>query len=226
MKNLLLTIALTFVLLNVAKADLGVPTIQAICKVTFDDTTTIEGIISFGRGGYDYSYRPSGFCLLHENMVYQLILYSFPFVKCTPYSWGDYRNGKSKLFYADNQDAQGYPMGNYEYNSSDSILTKTTELIEAYKLSDKMILYLSIPYHLYVGPDSESILIPVKKILSVEVVLNPSQVWLNKIEEARKKLIEEQKKDAWEDYLEPVWYHEIIGDEKQVTYLKQYFRNQ
>jgi len=223
MKRLLLTLSITFVLLNVVKADLGAPTIQAICKVTLNDNKIVEGVISFGKGGYDYNYRPSGFCFIHSENVYQLNLFSFSFVKFTPNNYGAYRDGKSKLFYAENQNIQSYPNSTFEFKESERMLTKSTEMKEGYKLQDNMVLYMTIPLHLYVGIDSEKQMINVENIKSVELLRTPSKEWISKIDSARKKLIEEQKKDEWMDYMEPVWYHEIINDEKQVTYLKQFF---
>ena len=41
------------------------------------------------------------------------------------------------------------------------------------------------------------------------------------IEEAR---VERTKKDsAWMDYIEPVWYHEVIKDKEYKCYLMRYF---
>ena len=112
----LLSIFLSLALIGTTKADLGAPTIQAICKVTLKDGKTVEGIITFGPGGYDYNYRPHGFCFVHDRGTKQLKLYNFSFRRLTPANNGDHRAGTSKLYYVENISKQRYPRSSYEFD--------------------------------------------------------------------------------------------------------------
>ena len=225
LKKIILTVLMTFTFIGTIRADLGAPTIQAICKVTLKDGKIVEGIISFGSGGYEYNYRPHGFCFVHDNGTKQLILYNFSFQKFTPENYGAFRDGSAKLYYAQNVTSHGNLQPTFEFNEKERTLIKTSLDKDEYKLLDEMIMYKKLPLSLYVGlsrnNEDEKIKVKISEIKSVEILEEPGKGWLDVIEIARKK--RELDKDAWEDYMEPVWYHEIITDKEKVNYLNQFF---
>lgn len=228
MAKIISTLILSFIAFSSSTRvlDLGVPTIQAICKVTLTDDRTIEGIITFGSGGYEYNYKPNGFCFVHDRGVKQFILYGFDFQGLTPNSFGAFRRGTSKLYYANNLGSGKYPEKTTEFDSTKSIVTITTTEIDQFELSDQMVMYDSLPLALYVGyKDSESYKLTVNtnEIKSVKILKQPSQKWLDLIENARLRINEAQKEEYWTDYMEPAWYHEIIENKDLVEYLKKYF---
>ena len=53
-------------------------------------------------------------------------------------------------------------------------------------------------------------IISVDEIDRFELIVKPSERWLELIRKARERL--HNSNDAWEDYQEPLWYHEIRTD--------------
>lgn len=221
MKRLIciLLFALSF---SIVKADLGIPTIQAICKVTLKDGTTTTGIISFGKGGYYYHYRPHGFCFVHVMGIVNLNLYDLRFRKFSPDAYQPYTIGEARLYYIRNRNVQNAPETEYGVNDSTRLLKRSTIDEDQFDMLDEMVMYTSIPLSMYVEDEgTATIQIPVSEIKSVEILTKPGKAWLNLIEEARKR----HRKEAgdWEDYIEPVWYHEVIQDPEMVKELSKYF---
>ncbi len=211
---------LLFLSFSLAKADLGIPTIQAICKVTLKDGSTVEGMISFGEGGYAYHYRPHGFCFIHEMGAVSLKLYDFDFRSFEPNRFHAYREGKARLYYLQNKNFQIAPETEYGINDSTQTLTRSTLDRDDFQLMDEMVMYKSLSQSLFVEGEKEKIRIAVSEIQSVELLENPGKAWLDLIKAARKKYEKESDDD---ESTEPVWYHEIIGDKALLEELKGYF---
>jgi hypothetical protein len=228
MRILFLFILLIFTSEKPVGLDLGAPEIQAVCKVTLNDGKTIEGFITFGTGGYEYKYRPHGFCFEHDNGTKQLILYNFKFNLSNLDSYGSYRNGTSKLRYVENISKRYYPKPKTEYDKGNKILTITNTDVKKYKILDNMVMYKKLPLSLSLGYNAkelnEKLTIPVNKIQSVKLLKKPSKSSLEIIKKAREKQAKSEKENGyWVDYLAPVWYHEIISNQERVDYLSKYF---
>lgn len=210
--------------------DLGLPEIQAVCKVTLNDGKTIEGFITFGTGGYDYMYRRHGFCRLHENGEREIISYDFPFKLSSYYRYGNHQTGTKKLYYAENI-VQGTGMGKHtkkEFNEKEGTLTVTKTDVEKYRLLDEMVMYKKIPLDLFLAykenNESEKVTIKMNEIKSIELLKNPSTSSLEIIKKARERQSKAEEEDEyWVDYQPPVWYHEIITDQEKVNYLSKFF---
>jgi len=230
--KIFLALFLTTVFFGSSKADLGAPFIQAVCKVTLITGEEIDGIITFGRGGYYGKYRPHGFCFAFSNGTHQLKLYGFTFKSLTPENLGAFRAGRARLFYVKNVTEQFYPETKKEWDEERHILSITTSDKSQYKLEDKMPLYKELPIHFHVGfddaKDDGKTEIKVSDIYAVELLENPGEFWLNKIKSAREKLTKKIDDDVardgntWQDYQEPAWYHEIIRDDETLNYLVQF----
>jgi len=133
-------------------ADLGVPTIQAIACVELIDGKKLEGIISLGKGGYNYNYHPNAFCFIHKNDNYQLIPINLEFRKFVPNNYGHVRNKSSELFYAKNISKQQYPKKTFKLESikNEKILKKMIYEEENYVLTKNITLYTKLPTTLFV----------------------------------------------------------------------------
>ncbi|MBJ6367867.1 hypothetical protein [Snuella sedimenti] len=96
-----------------------------------------------------------------------------------------------------------------------------------YRLLDEMTIYVKLPLDLLVGYSSDDqngkTTIDVERIKSIELLKKPSEKSIEIIENARKRQSESEKNEEWVDYQEPVWYHEIITDQKRIDYLSKFF---
>lgn len=206
-------------------ADLGVPTIQAVCKVTMINGTSKEGFISFGFGGFFYKYRPDGFCYLYEDGSREFIPYNFKFRLIDANNLNQKRKGK--LYYIKNLSQSYIEAPKAKYDEQSKILTLTKTEVEKYQFFEEMVLYTKIPLDLHVGEDADeengAITIKVNQIRSVELLREPSKRAIELIKKAREKQRKMNEEEEWVDYQEPVWYHEIINNKEMVKYLSQFF---
>lgn len=202
--------------------DLGIPPIQAVCKVTLKNGKTIEGFVVFAQGGYEHKYRYNGFCYTNGNRNPQLKLYDFHF-RLSNLNNSSSNSSISSLHYVENiSDRNSYPFVE-KFDKETQVITKTYTDIQKYKLLDHMPLYTSIPLALYLGDDEGKLLIDVSTLRSVELVIEPSVQALQIIENARKKQQQSDAEEYWVDYNPPVWYHEILKNKEKYNYLSEYF---
>lgn len=216
-------------------ADLGIPQIQAICKVTLKNGKEVQGIILLSRGGYGNKYQPDGFCFVHENGNYQLLLFKLDYSKFTPNNYGAYKAGTSQLRFATSitTPQRSEVIVASKEVGEEVILERTTEERERFQLLKHIPLFKELPLTLYVNSNEakpEDLLnIAVEDLDSFELVKDPSEYWINEIrskrEALREKMIEDEKAGReWVDYMEPAWFHEILKDKKQFNNLRQYFK--
>jgi hypothetical protein len=225
---------LTFCMsINFTQADVGLANIQAICRVTMSDGQKFEGIITFGGGGYNYSYNPNGFCFKTGNGLYVLKLLNLDFNVLEPEIFYSYFLPSRQIYYAKNISSDYPPqIPVYSYNDTNNILKMNKSVLTNFKLSEKLILYMNLPLTLYIDDSYEKldfIDIDLSKMKTLELLKDPSEYWLKLIKTARNKLgnkiLEDLKQDdgAWEDYIEPAWYHEILKDVSKYNYYKLWF---
>lgn len=229
--KILCTIILCFFFLETTPpTDLGLPQIQAVCKVKLKNGETIEGFIVFGFGGYGDKYRYNGFCFISDSGYKQLKFYNFHY-KLSNLNSSSSGNRTTTLQYVKNISDTHYQQPLSEYNKDTKVLTRTYTDVQKYKLLDHMELYTSLPsslnlgYYGYIQEENGDgkILIDVRTLKSVELVKEPSERVLKIIETARKKQQLSEKEEPWTDYNPPVWYHEIIKDKKKFDYLSPHF---
>jgi len=231
MKKSIILIFLALIIPKIARADLGALLIQAICKITLIDGSEIEGIISFGAGGYSYNYKPHGFCFVHNNGYYTIKLFNLDFRQFAPSNLSAYRKGNTTLYYVQNNSLQETPESTFSFNDTLMVLTRTTTEIDQLNLKKAFLIYKELPLDLFIDYGSgkcEKVEVNVSELISFELVKEPSDYWLNIIEKSRTrlkgKMAEDEKNgEIWIDYMEPAWYHEIKKDKKQYHYLRQYF---
>jgi hypothetical protein len=216
-------------------ADLGILTIQAICKISLENGKEVQGFILVSRGGYGQKYHPNGFCFVHDNGNYQLLLFNLDYAIFTPNNYGSHRGGTSQLKYAQSTTFPKYPevsIAVKEVENEDILERKILE-IERFRLQSYITVFKELPLSLHlIASDAnleDAMKIAVEDIESFELMKEPSEFWRDDIKSRRealqKKMIEDEKAGKeWVDYMEPAWYHEIVKDEKQHNEIRRYFR--
>lgn len=230
MKRVVLAITMLLCFSGPADADLGDPTIQAVCRVTLINGKTHEGYIVIGVGGYDGIWM-SGFYLAGDYGDRFSSLNFNRLVRNSDSSYQPFDCDGQKIYYDTNGRAVrlhflekvGY--SGVEVKSvtegQETYLVNRTEI--KYRMLRTLTILTDLPYHLYLpGSDDEGfakskkIAIPIDQIASFELLREPPKQWLALIEKKRKEG-ERKLKDA-EDYIEPAWYHEILRDRKSEEY--------
>jgi hypothetical protein len=215
------------------RGDLGIPAVQAVCKVVLNNGKTIEGIIPLSRGGYENRARSHGFCFQHDNGVYQLILFNLTFPTFSPRNYGAYKAGSSKLYQVRNVPVLERMEDSFNLNETNNILERKSVDIENFELRSEVVLFIELPVSLHVewaGDEKvEAIRIRVDEIESFEFLSEPSEYWLKEIRLKRKALIKRMEDDEkqgndWVDFAEPVWFHELRKNAKLFHDLDKFFR--
>ena len=226
-----------FVAPCVVWADLGLANIQAVCKVELKDGSIVEGVMLVATGGYINKYDTYGFYLViprKENDVLvgpktieKAVLFNTDFHAIQPfegiverspnsrYQWGRWFENP-KVFYLRDVTNSYYYGGNVKITTE--IDTVESELIlrrqyvdhTVCELRDCIPVFPEIPEELYLTSRVESvkpIYIDMEQIERFELVLMPSQRWLDKIAAVEKAYI-----DTHEMYevLLPEWWHNVM----------------
>ena len=205
------------------------PNIQAIGKITLKNGQSAEGVIALG-----YSYDNKHF---HPNAFYyetpsdkQLILLDLDFS-------GFYlelleSKASGKLFYAESKSDQSQSRYKISEEGEDKILNKKILREENFVLKKEFSLYPELPLSLNVrakvtGNENISSY-KVDEITSFELIRELPDHWSKKIEQAKTRLKKKMEKDKersnlWLEYQEPIWYHDIIHDNIELSKWRHYF---
>lgn len=229
MRKLILLIVFTTSLI-VSRADLGAPTIQAVCRISLINGETFEGFIVLGQGGYQGIWA-NGFYFEQGENYKNPVLFSLESktIEKTDEKAYYVNNGiRQRMRFRNNQ--KFYYMQwertpsinnpkeiNIKSNDTATYLTINTKLEKKYKLQDTINLYLELPSstHLSWSKNVRTISISVKDILKFEFLENPSDYWIAKIKEKTIKANEiYNSPDSSGDFWAALWYHEIIKDDK------------
>lgn len=236
MIRVMLAIIMAFCLSGAAYADLGDPTIQAVCRVTLINGKTHEGLIVIGVGGYQGIWM-NGFYLAGDYGG--PLFFTLDFNRLVRNSDASYQpfDCDGKKIHLDSHDKPVKlhfleKMGNTAVEVKSVTEGQGTYLVNRSEIKYKMLRTLTIitdlPYHLYLpGSDddafakSKKLAIPTDQIAIFELLREPPTHWLELIEKKRKEG-ERKLKDA-EDYMEPAWYHEVLRNRgsEEFTQLKQ-----
>lgn len=228
MRKSYLVFLLSFALCANVLADVVSPDILAICRVKLKNGKSIEAIVKMASGGWG-NYKQNGFCYIRQDgNVGQLKLFDLSFSEFRP---GFHRhNPPTKLFYVINQTSGFYPESSIKVDTNKLELSINDYFVQDYKLSRKMVLYKSLPLDLYLSSTySDTLLINVDEIMEFELSKTPDIKWLEYISLARQKLNNQIQADikeddsAWPDYVEPVWYHEVLNDHEKLYYILEHF---
>jgi len=228
MKKKTIIVMIGFALIFVGWAnplDLGVPPINAVCKIKLTNGTQIEGMICIVNGGYS-GYQKNGFGTNYPDSEY----FNYKMFSVTDYVFG---NGGSSRVNGETGERQ-YPdkyfmafqyggVGNQTSTFNDTTMIHSINVSTAYSylaLKDFDI-YEELPLSLNLPRQGGELQgqgamnlkkrkISVDDIEEFKLLENPNEKWINIIQETKDRL--RTSSNDWVDYQEPLWYHEIRND--------------
>jgi HEAT repeat protein len=208
MRKMPLALFVLACLCGAASADLGDPTVQAVCQITLANGRSFEGFVAVAAGGYSGTH-PSGFRFeAGSNKATHFLNVDFKKLARDPA--GNYRivlNGGRVV----NESALRKPSKIVFLEWQQDIVSN--QVYEQYKELDALTIVTELPYTRYIDPKYEGlrkgsvVTIPINGIVSFELIDRPAKKWLDHIKE-RREVGSEVDVDA-EDLTEPDWYHEI-----------------
>ena len=216
-------------------ADMGAPSVQAVCKVTMSDGKTYEGFVTLIIGGL-HGIHQNGFYLYQDDHYNWTVLFDYEFKKLektgeTKYKIGNFvPDAKEIYFLAYTWDTKKYWLKESKETITDStgqyLLTKT-QIQRKYKMFDTLPLFTELPKYLHLDYNDKELKrqkIPMNDIVSFEIVMEPAEKWLTEIEQKRKACFAEvYGENSSGDFLEPSWVHELIKDPETLKHWKEYF---
>ncbi len=205
------------------------PVLQAIGKVTLKSGETTEGLIALG-----YTYDNQRY---HANAFYYETPLQKRFILIDLDFTGYYATlleppGSGKLFFAESKSDQRQRSHKTSNEGNNTLLNKKTLREENYTLKEEFSLYPELPLSLNVKAritaNDNVVTFKVTDIEHLELIRKPSGEWLKKITQAKARLTKKMEADKkkgnlWLNYQEPVWYHDIINDNLELTKWRQYF---
>lgn len=225
MKKFILITAL-FILITDLQADLGLSTIQAVCKITLKNGESYEGFVTLAEGGYLNYYLSNGFCIIDKTEKYREILFDLDIEKLHNAINHNINSKDKKTLFLLNITRQGNHKKEQEIylRGENQVLETRITNIQNYILQDTLLIYKTLPHFLLLNrgefTNEEIIKISVSDILTFEFMTNPSEKWLNEIEIKTKQLFSEE---VSADYVAPLWLHEIVKNEEKLAHLQKYF---
>ena len=217
--------------------DLGERTIQAVCRITALDGSISEGFITLIHGSYE-GMHPNGFYFYKDNYYNGLVLYdlkakSLNKIENNRCRFGNYQSENHEIYFA----AHTWAINTYTSKSSYAItrdslgkhLVHNQELKHKYKLFDSLPIIKHFQHgNTYIDYNhvDEVDKIHLKDIKAIEIITNPDFIWRDKIQKQRQEYNKSYENDDnyTGDYLEPLWYHEIIENPKLLKYIEERFR--
>jgi len=230
--------------------DMGLPDIQAICRITQKDGKVIEGVLLMGKGGYQRYLDTNGFYIIAENPPHghlkRAVLFNLQFQVILPFKGKVMRGGSTSTNPTLANNPQVYYLHDITSNNYYTDDTKIEETLKQdknplilerqithdliYELLDHIPVYPKLPdvIHLKSGSQQKEtitpIRVPVIQIEKFELLRNPPQKWLDDI--AEKTRTWDQKYGTCDDCVLLVeWYHELAKNpKKQRGYFEKAFK--
>lgn len=229
---------------------MGLPDIQAVCRITLKDGKTVDGILLVGKGGYQRYLDTNGFYIIAENPPYghlkRAVLFNLRFQWIMPFKGKAKQGGSTstnptlannpRVYYLHDITSKNYYTDDtkiketLKQEKSRQILKRkiTHDLI--YELLDYIPVYPELPdvIHLKSGYQQKKAItpigIPVIQIEKFEILRNPPRKWLDDI--AEKTRTWDQKYGTCDDCVLLVeWYHELVKKAKsQREYVEGAFK--
>jgi hypothetical protein len=236
-KKVILLFCLWFFTPLVSPAD-GLPDIQAVCKVELKNGTTIEGVILVARGGFNRYYDTNGFYVLIGGKKEEVISFDTSFYAIQPSKgivehspshksgWGPQLKRKTLLdstqvYYLHDIASEYFrsinnPEVKVSADTSDSSILLEKKIVYhlAYELLDYLPIFPKVPPELYLSitKSIEPVHIPINEIERFELVLEPSQEWVEQIDSVTKEwIMEHPPKEEWE-FAPLQWFHQIMKE--------------
>ena len=210
--------------------DVGVPSINAVCRIQLKDGTEIEGLICIVSGGYQ-GFQKNGFVSCYPgNSNFNYFLFNADQFYFNPeFLTMNYQEDRTtgqkiyqQLFYL--QTEQG------EIQSHESTFNRVSGKVivsinRKYRYTALKSLYvfqdMEIDLHLPVQNSTKfgAISVKVDEINRFELLNVPSDKWIQQIAVARKK--RDAVSQDWQDYVEPLWFHEISKDTMSTSFIRR-----
>ncbi len=235
MNSKLICTFLLFSILGFAKADVGDPTLQAVCKITMKNGKTVEGFITVGLGGINgiwmngFNVKVNGEEVFNRQVFFDLGFRFFGVNDSSIYHTYqfEYAKGHKTIKFLQWVDHMSI------HNPTKTLVDKDSLIIikhieRHYLLKDTLIIYTDLPLNTYLDtidfwqtPNKKinTIEVAVNDIIKFELVEKPDSNWLHKITLA---------KNEWEarllvdtgtgDYQPAGWFHEFIANKELYDY--------
>jgi len=233
MKQFLLILTLAATSFN-TPIDVGDPTVMAVCKITTHSGNTVEGFVTLLNGGYD-GMHANGFYNYKDDRYNWITLFNLELDKTrgTRYNIKRYFENATKVYFiAHTWEADGYSLVETSTQFTDDIgkhLLKTKKEQQQYKMFDSIPLFMELPRYIQINYNDATLCrqkIAMTDIASFEIIIHPSEKWLTEIERKRKVYLEDNNGiGSTGDYYEPQWAHELLDNPKELTRLKEVFKN-
>lgn len=228
----IVTGALLLVQPSHTQADLGNPTIQAICRISLTNGTSLEGVIETAGGGYSRYLNTHGILLIGEDTDDPLggfpVFFDFAFQSLTP-GVGEVRSprgtrlrpGKNivKAYYLHDCTEDDYYIDDVKYTMTvdtapSGVKLRRDVLTRAvYELRDSLPLFLSVPRELHVSyaPSVHPHMISLSDIQKIELLREPDSTWGQQIKDMTNLWMQDHAEESG-DYTVPEWFHDILRD--------------
>ncbi|KJR41269.1 secreted protein [Candidatus Magnetoovum chiemensis] len=221
-------------------ADMGKPSVQALCRITLNSGGAVEGFIFLGRGGYQRYIDTNGFLIIHDTEkvkgINQIIFFNLNLNAVEPYNLRIYDlNGVSavnglrdsiKIYYLQDVTIAKNYKGDIENVKIDKhsvppTMTKTITHESVYELLDYVPIHRKLPDIIHLENSEQLEIkpekIPVKNIKRFELLKEPSKKWLDMIS---------SKESTWNDkygncddcVLMVEWYHVLARLDENDAY--------
>ena len=205
-------------------SDVGPPPVQAVCRITLKNGDTLEGFISLGNN-YGYYYRTDAICIIKDDSIYYTRKLNLNFRQIDfnfELSKNMHCKDNCKFYFAKSYRPESYDSITFKRDSLNNLI-QTYLYKDNFKLLSEFPIFKSLPLSLYLGyeEDTSETKVPIEQIKRIEILIEPAKFWLDKIESAREKRLND--KEAWEDYVEPVWYHDIFKDSARINYFQSLY---
>lgn len=223
---------LTLVCPLASEADLGLPTMQAVCRISLKSGENIEGLIVVGTGFDDSHIDTNGFYILLEHrhgkvefvrpFIFNHAQWKISFKETPGENWMGLNAQIKKVYFLRDVTSR-----NYFNNEKKMVEDKHHEVVEGekvlklkrtimqhseYELLDFISIYLEVPQELYL----ESVAkikpktIRIENVVEFQLLKDPGKRWLEKIAEAKDKFWKLNAADETGDIQAPDWFHEIV----------------
>jgi len=224
----------------ISSAD-GLSDVLSVCKIELRDGRTIEGVVWVAQGGYNRYYDTNGFYIRLNPKTEKIVLFNTDFYAIQPYKgivelspteksgWGLSAKKKDwfenpRIYYLHDITSERYQTANateltVTADTLDSSIVLKRDIVHhnVYELLDYIPVFTEVPRDLYLGQviSLQPLRVSTKDVERFELVLEPSQKWLDQIASAA---AEWTRKHQLEENFEvpfPTWFHQIMKEKEK-----------
>jgi len=225
------------------------PDVLSVCKIELRDGKIVEGVILVAQGGSSRYYDTNGFYLVLNEKMEKILLFNPDFYAIQPYKgiielspteksgWGPAAKKKGwfenpRIYFLHDitsQKLQGRDFTEVKATADtlDSAIMLKRDIIHHiyYELLDYIPVFTEVPRDLYLGHDIsiQPLKVSTKDVERFELVLDPSQKWLDQITSAVGEWTKMHQQEENFEVPRPEWFHQIRQEkEKYKDFFKQW----